>query len=143
MSRLPRHLEHLRTGFTAEAVAAATCRAFAEQAKEEGRANLAQRWSALAEEKDRAARELMHAAGRVGSALVNMRGALGEEQYVIEVLYPRLAEDLADMGHPEEAALLERVRVQHQRHLGLLDELRREMMGAMADVGATAVAKAG
>ena len=33
MSRLPRHLEHLKTGFTAEAVSAAMYRAFAEQAE--------------------------------------------------------------------------------------------------------------
>jgi rubrerythrin len=143
MSRLPRHLEHLRTGFTAEAVSAATFRAFAEQAGADGKPNLARRWRALAEEKDRLAIELLRAAGKVAGVVPNLRAALAEEQYEIEVLYPRLREDLSDLAHPDEAALMERVQRAQERHLAALDELRRELMAATGDVREPAAAHAG
>lgn len=141
MSRLPRHLEHLRTGFTAEAVSAATFRAFAEQATADGKQNLAARWRALAEEKDRLARELLAAAGRVEGQAANLRAALAEEQYENEVLYPRLSEDLRDMGHAEAAALMERVRTAQAEHLSALDDLRRELTASTSDVHGLGVAQ--
>ena len=136
MSRLPRHLEHLRTGFTAEAVAAASYRAYAEQAESEGKPNLARRWRVLADEKDRLASELFHAAGRVESEVANLRDAIAEERYENEVLYPRLVEDMEDLGQPVEAALLRQVVDTQQRHLGELDALRRELTASTADVPA-------
>ena len=141
MSRLPRHLEHLRTGFTAEAVSAATCRAFAEQAEAEKRPNLATRWRALAAEKDRLAIELLHAAGRVESEAANLRAAIAEEQYENEVLYPRLIAELENLGHPEEAALLRRLLETQKRHREELDALRRDLTAATRDVATTAVAR--
>lgn len=143
MSRLPRHLEHLRTGFTAEAVAAATYRAFAEQAAAEGKPNLAQRYRALAEEKEGLAVELLRAAGKVIGEVANLRAALAEEQYENEVLYPRLAEDLRDMGQETHAALMDSVLERQRRHLAALDDLRRELMAARGDVRAHAPATAG
>jgi rubrerythrin len=143
MSRLPRHLEHLRTGFTAEAVAAATYRAFAEQAAAEGKTNLAQRWRSLAEEKDGLAIELLRLAGKIESEGANLRRAIAEEQYENEVLYPRLAEDLRHLGHAEEAARLDAVRAAQEGHLAALDRLRREMTASTADVGAGELARVG
>ena len=134
MSRLPRHLEHLRTGFTAEAVSAASYRAFAEQAVREGKGNLGARWRELAEEKDRLAAELLLLAGRVENEGLNLRNAIAEEQYENEVLYPRLEEDLRASGHADAVALLERVRAAQQGHLAALDRLRREMTASTADV---------
>ena len=143
MSRLPRHLEHLRTGFTAEAVSAASYRAFAAQAAREGKANLSGRWRALAEEKDRLAADLLHLAGRVENEGANLRNAIAEEQYENEVLYPRLEEDLRASGHAEAAALLERVRAAQQGHGATLEQLRREMMASTADVRPPEPARAG
>jgi rubrerythrin len=143
MSRLPRHLEHLRTGFTAEAASAATFRAFAERASADGKPNLARRWRALAEEKDRLAIELLGAAGKVAGEVANLRDALAEEQYEIEVLYPRLRDDLADSARQGESELMERVRRAHERHGAALDQLRRELMGATGDVREPAAAHAG
>jgi rubrerythrin len=143
MSRLPRHLEHLRTGFTAEAVSAATFRAFAEQAASDGKPNLARRWRALADEKDRLAIELLRAAGKVAGEVANLRAALAEEQYEVEVLYPRLRDDLADLGHHAEVELMDRVRRAQEKHQATLDELRRELTGATRDVGEAAPAHAG
>jgi len=134
MSRLPRHLEHLRTAFTAEAASAASYRAYAEQAEGERKPNLARRWRALAEEKDRLAGELFHAAGRVETELANLRDAIAEERYENEVLYPRLIEDMEDLAQPAEAALLRQVVATQQRHLGEIDALRRELTASTADV---------
>jgi rubrerythrin len=143
MSRLPRHLEHLRTAFTAEAVSAATFRAFAEQAAGSGKPNLALRWRALAEEKDGLAAELLRAAGKVEDEGRNLRSAIAEEQYENEVLYPRLESDLSTLGHEKLTAQLAELRARQQRHLGALDQLRRELIATTADVRTPELAKAG
>jgi rubrerythrin len=143
MSRLPRHLEHLRTGFTAEAVSAASFRAYAEQAEAAGRPNLAQRWRALAAAKDRLAVDLLRAAGKVESEAANLRDAIAEEQYENEVLYPRLIVDMEDLGHGDEVALLRRVVDAQRRHFGELDELRRELTASTRDVRVVEAARVG
>jgi rubrerythrin len=140
MSRLPRHLEHLRTGFNAEAASAASYRAYAAQADGEGKPNLARRWRALADEKDRLAFELFHAAGRDESELASLRDAIATERYENEVLYPKMVEDMEDLGQPAEAALLRKLVETQQRHLAELDALRRELTGSTADVRAEAAA---
>jgi rubrerythrin len=143
MSRLPRHQEHLRTGFTAEAVSAASFRAYAEHAEGEGKPNLARRWRALAEEKDRLAIALLEAGEKVSSEAANLREAIAEEQYENEVLYPRLIADMEQLGHPEEAALLRRLVDDQRRHQAQLDDLRRELTASTRDVREPSVAKAG
>lgn len=143
MSRLPRHLEHLRTGFTAEAVSAASFRAFAEQADEAGKPNLARRWRALAEEKDRLAIELLRAASKVATPGANLRDAIGEEQYENEVLYPRLIAEMDHLTRGEESALLRRLVEIQRRHQAELDDLRRELTASTRDVRPPAIAAAG
>jgi len=134
MSRLPRHLEHLKTGFTAEAVSAAMFRAFAEQAEGDGKANLARRWRRLAEEKDGLAILQLRAAGKVQTDDRNLREAIAEEQYENDVLYPRLVAEMEYLGQAEERTLLERILDEQRGHLAGLDELRRELTGARGDV---------
>jgi len=143
MSRLPRHLEHLRTGFTAEAASAASFRAYAEYAEAAGKPNLGSRWRALAEAKDRLAIELLRAAAQVENEVANLRDAIATEQYENEVLYPRLIADMDDLGHPDEAALLRRLVETQKRHQADLDDLRRELTASTRDVRPPAVAKAG
>jgi rubrerythrin len=143
MSRLPRHLEHLRTAFTAEAVSAASFRAYAEQADGAGKPNLARRWRSLAEEKDRLAIELLRAAGKAETPGANLRDAIAEEQYENELLYPRLIDEMEHLGRGEEAALLRRLVDSHRRHQAELDELRRELTASTHDVRPPAVAVAG
>src|SRR5215510_5072586 len=92
MSRLPRHLEHLRTAFNAEAMSAASYRAYADHAEAAGKPNLAQRWRAMAAEKDGLAAEPLAAAGKVEAETANLRDAIAEELYERELLYPRLIE---------------------------------------------------
>jgi hypothetical protein len=59
------------------------------------------------------------------------------------VLYPRLRDDLADLGHHAEVELMDRVRRAQEKHQAMLDELRRELTGATRDVGEAAPAHAG
>src|SRR6185503_395846 len=134
MSRLPRHVEHLRTAFTAEAVSAASYRAYAAHAEGAGRPNLAERWRTLAAEKERQAIDLLAAAGKRESEAANLRDAIAEDHYEREVLYPRLIEDMENLGHPEEAALLRRLVEEHERHRAELDDLRRELTASTRDV---------
>ena len=141
MSRLPRHLEHLRTAFTTEAVAAATFRSFAAHADGQGKPQLARRYRALAEEKDRLAIELLSAAGGLETEVANLRAAVAEERYETEVLYPRLVEEMEDLAQPAEAALLRRIIEAHTRHAGELDALRRELTATTADVREAAAAR--
>ncbi|NLN10594.1 MAG: hypothetical protein GX178_03160 [Acidobacteria bacterium] len=65
MSRLPRAQEYLKTGFAAEAAAAARYRAYAQAAEQAGRPRLAAAWLDLAAEKDRLAIVQLEAAGKV------------------------------------------------------------------------------
>lgn len=135
MSRLPRHLEHLKTGFTAEAVSAAMFRAFAEQAEEQEKPNLARFWRELAERKDRLAVALLKAAGRIRKEGGNLKMAIEEEQYENEVLYPRLVSDLKGLSQAEEAEIMERVVAEQRRHDEALNALRREMKATTEDIG--------
>lgn len=145
MSRLPRHLEHLRTAFNAEAMSAASYRAYADQAEAAGKPNLAQRWRAMAAEKDRLAAELLAAAGKVETETANLRDAIAEELYERELLYPRLIEDMEHLGQAGEAGLLRRLVQAHERHRAELDDLRRELTASTRDVSAprAAVARTG
>jgi len=143
MSRLPRHLEHLKTGFTAEAVSAAMFRAFAEQAAGEDKPNLARFWRELAERKDRLAIAQLGASGRIKDEDANLKTAIAEEQYEIEVLYPRLVADLRGFSHADEATLLEAVTAEQRRHAEALDRLRKEMKGATEDVGEPSIPESG
>jgi len=143
VSRIPRFQEHLKTAFTAEAASAARSRAYAVRAESDGLPNLARHWRALAEEKDRLAIELLHAAGKVESEVTHLRDAISTEQYEDDVLYPRMVADMEDLGHPEEAALLRRIVETQQRHQAELDDLRRELTASTRDVRGPAVAKAG
>ena len=65
MSRIPRSLEFLKNGFTAEAVSAARFRAYAARAEKDGLPNLAARFRALAAQKDELAVRQLEAAGQV------------------------------------------------------------------------------
>lgn len=136
MSRLPRHEEHLKTGFTAEAVSAAMYRAFADQAEREEKPNLAARWRELAREKDRLAIEQLEAAGKVGDEGRNVRSAISEEQFENEVLYPRLVSDVESLGRQEVADVFARVIDRQREHRARLDELRREITASSGDVDA-------
>ena len=81
MSRVPRSQEHLKTGFTAEAVSAARFRAYAARAERDGKPNLARKWLELAAEKDALAILQLEAAGQVRAEAPNRGDATAAEQY--------------------------------------------------------------
>jgi rubrerythrin len=143
VSRIPRHLENLKTGFTAEAVSAAKYRAFAEQAEADGKGNLGRRWRELAAAKDRLAIEQLIASGQVQGVVANLRDAIAEEQYENEVLYPRLVADTRFIGRGEAAEALARAAEAQRPHMEALQQLRRELTGATGDVPDGAVATVG
>lgn len=134
MSRLPRAQEHLKTGFTAEAVSAARCRAQAERAEREGKPNLARRWRELAEAKDALAMRMLEAAGQVRGEERAIADALSEEEFENEVLYPKMMRDV-----DEETATVMRGVVEAQaEHARRLERLRVEAQAAPGDVDAAA-----
>lgn len=131
MSRIPRFQEHLKTGFTAEAVSAARCRAYAGRAGSEGKLNLARRWLRLAAEKDRLAVQLLVAAEQVHGHDSNLGAAVAEERYENTVLYPKMIRD----GGPEPVLELFRQIIAAQtEHLRQLENLRRELNAGPRDV---------
>lgn len=131
MSRIPRFQEHLKTGFTAEAVSAARYRAFASRAEKDGLPNLAQRWLRLAEVKDRLAVELLVAAGQVRGQDTDLGAAIAEERYENDVLYPKMVRDSEE---PHATDTFQRVVAAQQSHLRLLGDLREELVAARGDV---------
>lgn len=132
MSRLPRHQEHLKTGFTAEAVSAARFRAYAARADRDGLPNLAGHWRALAEDKDRLAMAQLEAAGKVQGAAADLGAALAEEAYENDVLYPKMIRDVA--GEGDAAQVLQQVVAAQQEHLAHLSRLREAYYAAQGDV---------
>jgi rubrerythrin len=130
VSRVPRSQEHLKTGFTAEAVSAARFRAFAARAEAEGKPDLARRWLELAVEKDALAILQLDAAGQVRAAATNVADALAEERYEVEVLYPSL---IAAVG-VEAGAVFERV-VESQRQTAReLESMRDRVQASPGDI---------
>lgn len=132
MSRLPRHRELLKTGFTAEAVSAARFRAYAARADRDGQPNLARHWRALAEEKDRLAMAQLEAAGKVQGSAADLGAALAEEAYENDVLYPKMIRDVA--GDEDTAQVFQQVVEAQKEHLAHLSRLQEAYHAAQGDV---------
>jgi rubrerythrin len=132
VSRIPRFLEHLKTGFTAEAVSAARYRAYAVKAEQDRQPNLARRWRSLAEAKDALAIEMLQAAEQVRGLHADLGNALSEERYENDILYPKM---IRDAGVDEQTAnVFLRVVAAQKDHLRQLESLREETNAAEGDV---------
>ena len=130
MSRVARFQEHLKTGFTAEAVSAARCRAHAARAESEGLPNLAAAWRDLAAEKDRLAIRQLEAAGQVRDGKIAIADALAEDRFENDVLYPKMIRDVEG----DTAAVFEAVVEDQKRHIDRLSELRTALQAAAGDI---------
>ena len=130
MSRIPRFLEHLKTGFTAEATSAARYRAYADRAKADGLAHLAERWLRLAAAKDVLAVEMLEAAEQVRGLDADIGNALSEERYENDVLYPKMIRDVDQ----ETANVFLRVVTAQKEHLQRIEALRNDLNAAQGDV---------
>jgi rubrerythrin len=130
VSRIPRSQEHLKTGFTAEAASAARFRAYAGRARRDGLPNLARRWLRLAEEKDALAVEMLEAAEQVRRADADLGGAIAEERYENDILYPKMIRDVDQ----ETANVFLRIVTAQKEHLRQLEALREEANAAQGDV---------
>lgn len=130
VSRIPRFLEHLKAGFTAEAVSAARCRAYAARAEKDGLPNFARRWLRLAAAKDALALELLEAAGQVRGSDTDLGNAISEERYENDILYPKMIRDVDEAT----AEVFQRVVDAQKEHLRLMESLREEANAAQGDV---------
>lgn len=130
MSRVPRSLEHLKTGFTAEAVSAARFRAFAARAERDGKPNLARKWLELATAKDALAILQLEAAGQVRAAHTNVGDALAEERFENEVLYPKLIRSVEE----GTASVFEQVVAAQKETESSLTNVRQELQGSSGDI---------
>ncbi|HMB52448.1 MAG TPA: hypothetical protein VKU40_03970 [Thermoanaerobaculia bacterium] len=136
MSRIPRSQEHLKTGFTAEAVSAARFRAFAARAEADGLPNLADRWRRLAAEKDELAVTQLTAAGRVRGDATDVAAAISNERYENDVLYAKMIGEV----DAETADVLRSVVETQRAHLAQLEEMRRDFQASRGDVAAAPAA---
>lgn len=135
MSRIPRFQEHLKTGFTAEAVSAARFRAYAIKAEKDHQPNLARRWRSLAEAKDALAIEMLEAAEQVRGLAADLGHALAEERYENDILYPKMIRDVGGAeGNEHTANVFLRVINAQKEHLRQLESLREESNAAEGDV---------
>ncbi len=134
MSRIPRVLETLKNGFTAEAASAARYRAYAARAERDGLPNLARHWRELAEAKDALALRQLEAAGQVRGERLDLAAALAEEQYENDVLYPKLL--AAASADAEAKAILEEVLAAQRRHAERMEALREALTATPGDVAA-------
>lgn len=143
MSRIPRFQEHLKTGFTAEAVSAARYRAYAARAEEDGMPRLAARWRRLAAAKDSLAVRLLVAAEQVRGLDSDARTAIAEERFENDVLYPKIIREIADPAEQQTAAVFRQLVADQVEHLRELEGLRRDLGAAQGDVQAPPEADAG
>jgi rubrerythrin len=134
VSRIPRYQEHLKTGFTAEAVSAARCRANATRAERDGRPNLARQWQSLAVEKDALAIKLLEAAEQVRGEAADVVTAISEERYENDVLYPKMIRDVDQAT----ADIFLHVLEAQKAHLRHLEELRQSLASSEGDVAVPA-----
>lgn len=125
MSRLPRALEFLKTGFNAEAASAARLRAVAAHADGEGKPNLARALRDLAAEKDELAQAQLAAAGQVRGAEEDLAAALAEEQYENDALYPRMQREVDEATAGVFRDVVARQQGHADRLAGLLDAVTR------------------
>lgn len=132
MSRIPRFQEHLKTGFTAEAVSAARFRAYAAKAESDDLPNLAEHWRRLASEKDQLAIDQLQAAGQVRGEGTDIADAISGERYENEVLYPKMRREVED--EEEASQLFLHVMERQKDHLERLDDLRKRFAAARGDV---------
>ncbi|MEP7009656.1 MAG: hypothetical protein ABJC13_04970 [Acidobacteriota bacterium] len=130
MSRIPRSQEYLKTGFTAEAASAARFRAYATRAERDGLSNLAGRWRELAESKDQLAVRLLEASEQVLGGEADVVGAISEERYENDVLYPKMLRDLEGGAQDALAGVVE----DQKGHLGRLEAMRKELGASQGDV---------
>ena len=130
MSRIPRHQEHLKTGFTAEAASAARFRAYAAHAEKEGLPNLARRYQRIAAEKDALAIELLGAIEQLGTVDADLGNAISEERFENDILYPKMIRDVDQ----DTANVFLRVVNAQKDHLRQLEGLRQEANSAPGDV---------
>ncbi len=130
MSRVPRSLEHLKTGFASEAASAARYRAYAARAERQGMPNLARRWSELAAAKDELAILQLEAAGQVREENAALADALAEERFENDVLYPKMIRD----ADPDAAEVFRQVVSAQKAHAGSLVELRDALAGSRGDL---------
>lgn len=130
MSRIPRAQEHLKTGFTAEAVTAARFRAYAARAERDGLPNLGAHWRRLAEDKDRLAIRALEAAGQVRGAGADVSAAIADERYENDVLYPKMRREVDG----EVAEVFDAVVAAQREHLDRLHALRDRYTAARGDV---------
>jgi rubrerythrin len=133
VSRIPRFQEHLKTGFTAEAVSAARFRAFAARAEQEGLPHLAARWRQLAATKDLLAVRLLVAAEQVRGLDSDLGAAIAEERFENDVLYPKIIRELAPAEESTAETFRQLVAAQAE-HLRDLETLRRELGASQGDV---------
>jgi len=130
VSRIPRFLEHLKTGFTAEATSAARYRAYADRARRDRLPHLAERWLRLAAAKDALAVEMLEAAEQVRGLDADVGNALSEERYENDVLYPKMIRDVDQ----ETANVFLRIVNAQKEHLRRLETLRNDLNAAQGDV---------
>jgi rubrerythrin len=134
VSRIPRFQEHLKTGFTAEAVSAARYRAYASRAEEDGRPRLAARWRRLAAAKDRLAVHLLVAAEQVRGLDSDLGTAIAEERFENDVLYPKIIREITDPAEQQTTAVFRQLVADQVGHLRELEALRRDLGAAQGDV---------
>jgi len=134
VSRIPRFQEHLKTGFTAEAVSAARYRAFAARALKDGMPHLAARWRRLAAAKDDLAVRLLVAADQVRGLDSDLGSAIAEERFENDVLYPKIIRDVTDPREQSAAAVFSQLVADQVGHLRELEALRGDLGAAQSDV---------
>jgi rubrerythrin len=114
----PATREDLLTAMRAEAFAHASYMLFAARARDDGRSEVADLFEAVAHtELHGHFARLAAEAGLVGGDAENLRAAIEESSYAIEIMYPSFAEHAAAAGDAGAADAFSRARTDDLAHL--------------------------
>lgn len=124
--------KQLVAGFTAEAKAAASYRAYARRAESDGLPNLARHWLSLAMAKDQLAIDQLEAISLVRGGKEDLESAIADQRKENEVFYPKMMTVLDDDLRP----LIEKNIESQRQHIAWMEALLGALAAARGDVEA-------
>jgi rubrerythrin len=108
--------EFLKAAFAGESQASQKYLAFAAKAAEEGFANVARLFQAVAFAESTHARNHLSVIDGIGSTVENLKEAAGGERYEWTEMYPGFAKIAREEGFPEVAQIFESIAVAEKQH---------------------------
>ena len=115
--------KNLMDAFAGESQANRKYLAFAKKAEKDGYPNIAKIFRAIAEAETIHAHKHLEVAGKIGSTLENLKGAVEGEQYEFKQMYPEFIQAAEEEGHKKAQKTFEYANAAEKVHGKTFEEL--------------------